>query len=272
MMGCHSLQGRSLGCETAVPSLSITTQKRTRASPAPGNGAARKLAVHAGLVDAIRSIFDFESWAPRSSRTWRLRPVPGEAELKASRDVDDEQLLVDFQQRVGQLGTAEATSLADISVGAATDLDLSTSLNRRLQELQGAEWASSLGREAPVAERQPDVLSGAVLKQLVHRKYGKYYDLSIVRRDIPGRTLVRLNVMWTHLQQASFPMSPREYDEKLETIAFYVRAWGQEQVVRSFFSQPPRPSRGLPARPTNGSAISIRFDLPQVVIDEWFNN
>ena len=48
-------------------------------------------------------------------------------------------------------------------------------------------------------------------------------DLSIVRRHIPGKTLVALNVMWTHLEQQSFPMSEEEYMDKLDTIAYYLR-------------------------------------------------
>ncbi len=48
------------------------------------------------------------------------------------------------------------------------------------------------------------------------------------------------------------------------------RAWKQEQVVRDFFSKPPRPSRGLPARPVPGSAVSVKLDVEQAVIDEWF--
>ena len=48
-------------------------------------------------------------------------------------------------------------------------------------------------------------------------------DLSIVRRHIPGKMLVALNVMWTHLGQQSFPMSEEEYMDKLDTIAYYLR-------------------------------------------------
>jgi hypothetical protein len=32
-----------------------------------------------------------------------------------------------------------------------------------------------------------------------------------------------LQVMWTHLEQRSFPMSEEEYDEKLELIALYLK-------------------------------------------------
>ena len=44
--------------------------------------------------------------------------------------------------------------------------------------------------------------AGKLLQQWIRQKYSKSYDLSIVKRDIPGKALVRLNVMWTHLEQA----------------------------------------------------------------------
>jgi hypothetical protein len=34
---------------------------------------------------------------------------------------------------------------------------------------------------------------------------------------------VALNVLWTHLEQQSFPMSEEDYDAKLEGIAFYLK-------------------------------------------------
>lgn len=49
-----------------------------------------------------------------------------------------------------------------------------------------------------------------------------------------------------------------------------IRAWKQEAVVREFFSKPPRPSRGLPARPVAGSAVSIKLDVEQAMVEEWF--
>jgi hypothetical protein len=65
--------------------------------------------------------------------------------------------------------------------------------------------------------------AGSVLRERIEAKYGKTYDLSIVRREIPGKTLVALNVMWTHLAQQSFPMSEEEYMDKLDTLALYLK-------------------------------------------------
>ena len=67
-------------------------------------------------------------------------------------------------------------------------------------------------------------MQGQVLRDLVFAKYGKNYDLSVVRRQIAGQKLVALNVMWTHLDQRSFPMTEGQYMEKLDTIAEYMRS------------------------------------------------
>jgi hypothetical protein len=40
--------------------------------------------------------------------------------------------------------------------------------------------------------------------------------------------------------------------------------------VRAFLKAPAKSQKGLPRRPVVGTAISIRFDLDQAVIDEWF--
>lgn len=65
--------------------------------------------------------------------------------------------------------------------------------------------------------------AGGRLRELLFAKYGKTYDLSFVCRPVPGRKFVALNVLWTHLEQQSFPMSEEEYDAKLEGIAFYLK-------------------------------------------------
>ncbi len=66
--------------------------------------------------------------------------------------------------------------------------------------------------------------AGQVLRDLVYAKYGKTYDLSIVRRQQFGINIIALTVMWTHLDQRSFPMSEPEFMDKLDTIAEYLRS------------------------------------------------
>lgn len=65
-------------------------------------------------------------------------------------------------------------------------------------------------------------VTGQQLRDLVLQKYGKTYDLSIARREILGKRLVALNVMWTHLEQQSFPMTEAQFMDKMDGIAFYL--------------------------------------------------
>ena len=48
------------------------------------------------------------------------------------------------------------------------------------------------------------------------------------------------------------------------------RAWKQEDLVRKTLLEAPKSKRGLPGRPVTGNAVSIRLDLSQSVINEFF--
>jgi hypothetical protein len=76
-------------------------------------------------------------------------------------------------------------------------------------------------------------------------------------------------VMWTHLEQRSFPMTEEEYDEKLDLMALYLNSWGQAERVESFLRQPARPQRGLPSKPIVGVAVSIQVGLHAVPLALW---
>ena len=66
-------------------------------------------------------------------------------------------------------------------------------------------------------------------------------------------------------------MSEEQYELKLEGIAQLVRQLNKEGVVRDFFAKEPKAERGLPARPTVGTAVIIRFtDLDDAIINEYF--
>ncbi|GIL51746.1 hypothetical protein Vafri_7671 [Volvox africanus] len=155
------------------------------------------------------------------------------------------------------------------SFSEVDDGDLAAALNRRIGQIA----ASTLSYDSEVTEeemRKP--LSAQELRQLIFTKYGKTYDVSFVRRDIPGKTFVCLNIMWNHLEQRSFKLTEQQYMEKLDGVAYLVGALGQTDKVRAFLKEPARSQKGLPPRPVVGTAISIRFDLEDGVIEEWFGN
>jgi hypothetical protein len=49
-----------------------------------------------------------------------------------------------------------------------------------------------------------------------------------------------------------------------------VNVLGQTVKIRSFLQQPARSQNGMPPRPVVGTAISIRLDLDQRTVDEFF--
>ncbi|GFR40741.1 hypothetical protein Agub_g1351, partial [Astrephomene gubernaculifera] len=170
-------------------------------------------------------------------------------------------------ERSGLYGSAGGRSRAVSSFSEVEDGELASALNRRIGQIAAGtgQYDSEMTEEEM---RQP--LTGAELRELIYTKYGKTYDVSFVRRDIPGKTFVCLNIMWSHLEQRSFKLTEQQYMEKLDGVAYLLGALGQTNVVRAFLREKARSQKGLPARPVVGTAVSIRFDLEQGVIEEWF--
>lgn len=249
-------------------------------------------------------LFDFESWAPKSSQAWRLgngtggRRQQGEAGAGGLTEGDVEVLnrrLADARQQSGPAAVGAAAAAAETAAEAAdtsdadqqpsflrsTDEEVSAALAQRIAEVAstkapgGGSAAGSLDEADEEAEDdsvEGAGLTGPLLRELIFNKWGKTYDLSFVRRDLPlGKTLICLNVMWTHLEQRSFPMTEEDYDEKLELVALYLNSWGQAERVQSFLRQPARPRKGMPSKPIVGTAISIQLDLDDAVIEEFFS-
>lgn len=254
--------------------------------------AARRVAlrVSAGFLG---DLFDYESWAPKSAQAWRYLkdPSAGSSSSAGAAGSIDEAAEDALNERLAGARRVQPASQAAAGASAApaeedgwqsgagalqpsflasTNEELADALNERIGQLPTSGGGS--GEAGGSAEPGGEALTGALLRQLVFEKYGKHYDLSFVRRDLPlGKVLVALNVMWVHAEQRSFPMSPQEFDEKLETIAFYLNTWGQQQRVIDFLREPARPRKGMPRRPIVGCAVSIQLDPSQQVIEEFFS-
>lgn len=152
--------------------------------------------------------------------------------LKADDSAPDQaelDMMMQLRQRQQALGGELATSSGMLDADDPDTAALYRSLQARrsqlgsLDEDETATDPSLAAQQAAEAFLPSTPLTGHVLQTMVMAKYGLQYDLSIVKRDIPGRTLVRLNVMWQHPKQVSFALSEREFDEKMDTIAYYLR-------------------------------------------------
>lgn len=212
------------------------------------------------LADAVASIVDFDAWAPRSSRVWRLQQAP-----RRPRDGDGGEADASMSVLNARLDEARASSSSsDDSDNGGYETDdgsLAASLAARAAELS-TDGEDDDGPPAPP-------LSGDELGALVLSKYGKAYDLSIVRRNLAGIKVVAFNIMWQDLSQASFRLTPDQYADRLAAIASILTAWGCAGEVRAWLREPPKPKRGLPARPVVGNAVSLRLSVDYGVAGEW---
>lgn len=57
------------------------------------------------------------------------------------------------------------------------------------------ELAAVAGGAIEEDEEEVDPLTGEEMRELIWAKYGKAYDVSFARRDVPGKAFVCLNIM-----------------------------------------------------------------------------
>jgi len=303
MSTVHRLQG-----QTSVPRNLTSSQcccstfnfkRQTRKRSAPFNRSPP--VVSANLFESIRDFFDFEKWAPRSSRAWRL----GESPFKSSDEPITEESLDILNDRLQELAAERTSSLVNNeSIGQQQDVndpssstpmlnyksfeessddELADSLNSRIFSMTSTQSTGSTddanlrdGQYQTNTENFNDeeeeqiCLTGELLKELLMQKYGKSFDMSFVRRDLPGKTFVSLNIFYAHLGQRSFPMTEKEYSDKLDGIAALLSMWGQSDKVYQELSSPLAPKRGLPSVPVVGIALPIQLDLSDEMINEFF--
>ena len=235
------------------------------------------LSCTAGLGDAIRDLFDFEKWAPRSSRAWRLGQEPV---YRNRPDPPPPLITEDDVEVLNQRLTSSRQSMSSVDMQKddeetpsflrSTDAEFADALNSRITEVatspSGSNGSGATGEDEYVGSVG---LSGEGLMALIYEKFEKYHDASFVRRDIPGKAIVSLNIYHAHLGQRSFPMTEEELKEKMDGVALYLSAWGQEETVVSFLKAPIAPRRGLPSRPIVGNAVSITLNLTNEQIQEW---
>jgi hypothetical protein len=154
----------------------------------------------------------------------------------------------------------------------STDAELSDALNSRITQISTTTASpfeeSSTSTSSSQSSRE--MLTGPALAELVFNKFDKWHDVGIVRRDIPGKTLVTLNIYHAHLGQRSFPMTEEDFKEKMDGIAALIEIWGKAEVVIDFMNSPVKSKNGLPSRPIVGNAVAIPLDLSNEQIAEWF--
>ncbi len=104
------------------------------------------------------------------------------------------------------------------------------------------------------------MITGDRLREIILEKWGRSYDVRL--RKVKGKIFVQ--VMWKYLEQASFPLSEKEYREHLNAIADYLNAWGSVEQIQEYIQK-------TRERPRLGKAVSIPVDLGERT-SEWILN
>ncbi|CAO2040064.1 unnamed protein product [Urochloa humidicola] len=108
--------------------------------------------------------------------------------------------------------------------------------------------------ERLVGPDDDDRFNGLDLANLIRKKYGRSYDVTLIKKEFMGRNLLAMNVMWKYREQRSFPLSEEEYLLRLDEVANTLRCWGAVAHVRNTLEK-------LKERPRIGKAVSIFIDM-----------
>lgn len=103
-------------------------------------------------------------------------------------------------------------------------------------------------------------MTGQDLHQLLFNKWERSYDVQVIR----VKDKIYFQVMWKYLEQASFPLSEKDYFQHLEQIANYLNSWGVVEQIKTAITE-------TKSRPRLGKAVSIPLDLGDRT-SEWIIN
>ncbi|KAK9106375.1 hypothetical protein Syun_022386 [Stephania yunnanensis] len=98
--------------------------------------------------------------------------------------------------------------------------------------------------------------SGIDLATLIRNKYGRSYDVQLIKKEFMGRNLLAMNVMWKYREQKSFPLTEEEYLLRLDGVANTLKCWGAVSHIRNSLAK-------LKERPRIGKAVSIFIDMDE---------
>ncbi|PKA65180.1 hypothetical protein AXF42_Ash013301 [Apostasia shenzhenica] len=84
-----------------------------------------------------------------------------------------------------------------------------------------------------IVGQDDSTFSGVDLATLIRKKYGRSYDVQLIKKEFMGRNLLAMNVMWKYMEQRSFPLTEDEYILRLDDVANTLKCWGAVSHVRN---------------------------------------
>ncbi|XP_015870261.2 uncharacterized protein LOC107407458 [Ziziphus jujuba] len=107
-----------------------------------------------------------------------------------------------------------------------------------------------------IVGRDDSSFSGIDLATLIRNRYGRSYDVQLIKKEFMGRNLLALNVMWKYREQKSFPLTEEEYLLRLDDVANTLKCWGAVSHIRNSLAN-------IKERPRIGKAVSIFIDMDE---------
>ncbi|XP_004954504.1 uncharacterized protein LOC101753565 [Setaria italica] len=150
------------------------------------------------------------------------------------------------------------------SSGGQDDDDEEGGGDNEVPQSSSSSSSSREDLERLVGPDEDDKFNGLDLANLIRKKYGRSYDVTLIKKEFMGRNLLAMNVMWKYREQRSFPLSEEEYLLRLDEVANTLRCWGAVAHVRNTLEK-------LKERPRIGKAVSIFIDMDQTGgrANEW---
>ncbi|CAN1349028.1 hypothetical protein LINPERPRIM_LOCUS41682 [Linum perenne] len=136
--------------------------------------------------------------------------------------------------------------------------------NSSKREGAGSSDAALRDNLERIVGRDDSKFSGIDLATLIRNKYGRSYDVQLIKKEFMGKNFLAMNVMWKYTEQRSFPLTEEEYLLRLDDVANTLKCWGAVSHIRDSIAK-------LKERPRIGKAVSIFIDMDETGgrANEW---
>ncbi|CAN0919941.1 hypothetical protein LINGRAPRIM_LOCUS2804 [Linum grandiflorum] len=150
-----------------------------------------------------------------------------------------------------------------VGTGGDDDDDPEDDDTNSIRQGKTLQWLSLQGGSDAVRDnlerivgRDDSTFSGIDLATLIRNKYGRSYDVQLIKKEFMGKNFLAMNVMWKYREQRSFPLTEEEYLLRLDDVANTLKCWGAVSHIRESLDK-------LKERPRIGKAVSIFIDMDE---------
>ena len=213
-------------------------------------------------LDFLGKLFSSETWMPKNSlrqQAYRSEEITA-LRRQVQRMEEEERAAAEAAENEDEIQGDDDDSMTLLERSLLSDSDLSSSLLSRLVEMDREQRS----READEYETSmAEGFNGEKLRELLRSRYRFDYDLQFVARELPGKRIFALNVMWKYLGLKSFPVTEEQYAAHLDSVAASLRAIRQVSAVYEFIKR-------RKDKPRLGTAVSIPLKIDEDIVRVLF--